>query len=227
MIEVSLLTFAFGSGVAAFFNPCGVAMLPGYVVYVVGREGADDSRLQATARGAYFGGLASLGFLVVFILFGTIVAAVGSTIVGPWLPWLSLVLALGVIGLGIGMILGRKISFRVPWFETQQGGALGILLYGIAFALISLGCTLPLFLTLIIGSLAQFSALQSVLMFVMYALGMAALMIPVSMISVVARESMQAGIKRVMPYVPVVGGSLIIIIGIYLVWRQVTFFQLL
>lgn len=54
------LGYAFGAGMVAAINPCGVAMLPAIVGYELGVWSAGYVRL---ARGLVFGLLATAGFL--------------------------------------------------------------------------------------------------------------------------------------------------------------------
>jgi cytochrome c biogenesis protein CcdA len=104
--------------------------------------------------------------------------------VGGWLPWLSL---------GTGVVLaiagGRLLaggSIEAPVAErladrlgsaANRTGVLAYAAYGLAFALSSLGCTLPLFLVVIGTGIARGGIAGGLGQPVLYALGMGAVLL--------------------------------------------------
>ena len=61
---MSGLPLVLTAGVLAAFNPCGVAMLPSYVVYLLGGE------KRRSMDGLWAGLLMTLGFLMIFTVAG-------------------------------------------------------------------------------------------------------------------------------------------------------------
>ncbi len=86
-----LFSFAFVAGVIAFFNPCGVAMLPAYVSYYLGRgsESTSRSRWRPGLSGLFLGLSVSVGFFTVFVAAGLFFSALGTAIAQCWrvLKW--------------------------------------------------------------------------------------------------------------------------------------------
>ena len=64
------LAYAFGVGMVATVNPCGFAMLPAYLSFFLGLEGAEDDTRASVLQALTIGGVVTLGFLVVFGLLG-------------------------------------------------------------------------------------------------------------------------------------------------------------
>jgi cytochrome c biogenesis protein CcdA len=176
------LGLAFGLGMAASVNPCGFALLPTYLGLYLGT--ASDQRLSWPAqvrRALGVSAAMTLSFVALFGTAGMILAMLG-TVAGGWLPWLSL-------GTGVALALagGRLLaggSLDAPAAErlgdrfggvANRPGYLAYAAYGLAFALSSLGCTLPLFLTAVGIGLARGGVAGGLGQLVLYALGMSAM----------------------------------------------------
>lgn len=101
-MDWTLLSWAFLAGAAATVNPCGLAMLPAYVSYYVGR----DAGHTHPGRGLTAGLLLSLGTLGVFTLMGLVITTLG-TAVARFVPWLALLVAVLLLVAGVATLLGR------------------------------------------------------------------------------------------------------------------------
>ena len=92
-------------------------------------------------------GAVSLGFLVVFSALGIPINA-GITSIYEWMPWLTIVIGALLIALGIAMLAGWKPVVALP--RLDRGGRSrrfrSMVLFGVSYAIASLGCTLPVFL---------------------------------------------------------------------------------
>lgn len=161
------LLFAFTAGAVAAVNPCGWAMLPAWFARRL--DDAGDSMPVVAALRA--GVLATAGFIVIFGLAGAALA-LGAAWLGPLLP---------VVGLGVGVVLaavGGASLLDLRW-STLPGGEVcrtvsdrhGSLVFGIGYGLLSLSCTLPIFLAALGFSLTG-TPLDLALNMLAYALGM-------------------------------------------------------
>jgi len=161
------LLFAFTAGAVAAVNPCGWAMLPAWFARRL--DDAGDSMPVVAALRA--GVLATAGFIVIFGLAGAALA-LGAAWLGPLLP---------VVGLGVGVVLaavGGASLLDLRW-STLPGGEVcrtvsdrhGSLVFGIGYGLLSLSCTLPIFLAALGFSLTG-TPLDLALNMLVYALGM-------------------------------------------------------
>ena len=175
------LGFAFGLGMAAAVNPCGFALLPTYLGLYLGTAAGERLQWPAQLRRALVVSAAmTISFVALFGAAGLILGGVGAA-VGGWLPWLSL--GTGVV---LAMLGGRLLaggSVEAPGAErladrlggaVNRTGLLAYAAYGLAFALSSLGCTLPLFLTVVGTGVARVGLAGGLGQLVLYALGMGA-----------------------------------------------------
>jgi cytochrome c-type biogenesis protein len=185
--EAIPLGFAFGLGMAAAVNPCGFALLPTYLGLYLGTAAGErgDRREQlpwaAQVRRAFtVSTTMTMSFVMLFGLAGLILGAIG-TAAGSWLPWLSLgtgvVLAVAggqlLAGGSVGATPAERLADRLGG-AAKRRGLVAYAAYGLAFALSSLGCTLPLFLTVVGTGIARGGMAGALGQLVLYALGMGA-----------------------------------------------------
>lgn len=181
-----LVTLALGTGMAAAFNPCGIGLLPSYVGFLLSSD-SPRSWLSAFPEGLRVGAPMTLGLITVF----GIVAAAFSVVAG-WLgPHLEVVgVAIGAaLSVWGGLMLWAPHRFarspHIPYPAAAGGrGILGAYVYGVVFSLASLGCTFPLFLSLVLQATASGSAASAVRIVLAYGLGMG---VSVTALAVLAR----------------------------------------
>ena len=133
------LALAFAAGLLAAFNPCGFALLPAYLAYFVGVAGEKQSSpLRATGRAIVVSGTLTVGFAAVFGIVGLIVT-LASVQVSRVAPWLTVVIAAGLVALGIAMIRGYEPKLSLPRLSkgaSRDSGLPGIFLFGVSYATI-------------------------------------------------------------------------------------------
>lgn len=219
MLVVSLV-YAWSAGVLATVNPCGFAMLPAYVsLYLGAREPgfAAQPLRQRLGRGVWLGLVVTLGFVAVFSAVGLVIAAGGRALV-RYVPWSALLIGIALAGLGVALLLGRRMP--VPMLHVRPvkaPGARGLLLFGMAYALASLSCTLPIFLVLVGGTLATRGLAEGVIMFVGYALGMGSVLTALTVALALFKGALIGRLRRVSPLVERAGALILIGVGLYLV----------
>ena len=216
------IVYAFGVGMVATFNPCGFAMLPAYLSYFLGlesvREGDDDARagvLRALAVGAAM----TAGFMVVFALLGLVLEPVMST-VNSKLPWVTVVLGLALVVLGVAMLLGRTFSVRLPRMgrgpDSREYSSMFV--FGISYALVSLSCTLPLFTAAISTTIDSESWISGFIAFLAYGLGMGLVLMVLTLAIALARRSFVTRLRGVLPWINRVSGALLVLAGAYVAY---------
>src|SRR5262249_1119846 len=84
-----------------------------------------------------------------------------------------------------------------------------MLLFGVGYGAASLGCTLPLFLTLIAAS----SGADKLIVFAAYAIGTAVVLVALSVLVALAREGVARGVRPLLPYLSRIAGLLLLISG--------------
>jgi cytochrome c biogenesis protein CcdA len=150
MVDTSTLGFAFAAGLVAALNPCGFAMLPSYLTLVVLGTGERQGRSVVVARALAATVAMAAGFLVVFALFGLIVAPLAGQ-VQRYLPIVIIVIGAALLGLGGWMLAGREITLLLP--KSGKGTPTTALRpmfgYGLDYAIASLSCTIGPFLAVL------------------------------------------------------------------------------
>ena len=218
MIEAPL-GLAFAAGLVATVNPCGFAMLPAYLSFFLGLEESDSDGRAGLAGTLRVGGIVSLGFLVVFGLAGLLIN-VGARAIIDWIPYLALAVGVVMILLGIAMWRGYEVN---AGFLKVHGGTAGrdsrsVCTFGIAYAVASLSCTLPVFLSVVVGSIASANFLAGFLTYIAYGAGMSALLMGVTLAVAFAKHGIVGRLKSMLRHVQRVSAAFLIIAGVYITW---------
>jgi hypothetical protein len=91
-------------------------------------------------------------------------------------------------------------------------------LFGISYAVASLGCTLPTFLAAASGVLRANDVAGGLPLFVAYAVGMGLVITGLSVAVALARHSLVRQLRRALPYVQRVAGGLLVLAGGYVAY---------
>ncbi|MFQ6033727.1 MAG: cytochrome c biogenesis CcdA family protein [Candidatus Bipolaricaulia bacterium] len=232
MSDLVQLGFAFSAGIAAAFNPCGVVMLPSYISYILGREDG-RSYLGGALRGLAAGGVMTAGFFTIFVTFGLLFSYIGRALAAV-IPWIVILIGVGLVLLGVLMLAGRSFfQLNLGRAASRLGslppkdrvGGLGMrkgyrsfYFYGLAYALASLSCTLPIFLIIVSQTFSSANLLASLLAFVLYAAGMGVVVIIISVATFLSRELLTKQLARLAPYIEKAAALVIIAAGAYLIY---------
>ncbi len=227
------LGYAFGAGMVASVNPCGFVMLPAFVGYYIGAEepgGPARPRprhrpLANLVRGFGLVAAVTAGFVILFSGVG-IVISLGGRLLAEFFPIAGLLLGVGLAGLGIWLLLtgnefGIMAASRVP--KPQGNSFWSLFLFGIAYGVASLACTLPVFLAVMGGVLTTQGFLQGLTVFTSYALGMGAVLAAVVIGAALFRNAVGGFLKRLLPYVHRVSAALLVGAGGYLIYYWWTY----
>jgi cytochrome c-type biogenesis protein len=218
------LAFAFTAGMLATVNPCGWAMLPSFVAYYLGsRQAGYDEQPFVTRMwdGLLLGLLVTAGFLVVFGGAGIAISS-GLRVIVQWMPLVALLVGVALTFLGVWLLAGKPLPFSLPALnvDLQSHNPKTAFLIGIAYALASLGCTLPVFLVVIGTSLTAAGVTGNAVMSFSYAAGMAVVFMAVSLSAALVKGAVTESLRGVLPYVHRIGAVMLILAGLYLIWYQ-------
>jgi cytochrome c-type biogenesis protein len=216
-VDDQTLTLAFASGMLAVVNPCGFAMLPAYIGYFLGLEGGGGDTRASVSRSLAVGLSVSGGFLVVFSAVGLIVYHLTSTVY-EWSAIATIVIGVGLVLLGLAMLRGYEPVVNLP--KLQRGGRTqdgrSMFLFGISYAVASLSCALPLFISTVAGTFRRESLPASLGTFLAYSLGMTLVLITLTVSLGMARRGLVGRLRRALPYVTRASGLLLVVAGAYL-----------
>ncbi|HEV3227530.1 MAG TPA: cytochrome c biogenesis protein CcdA, partial [Acidimicrobiales bacterium] len=213
MIDVDL-ALAFTTGMVATVNPCGFAMLPAYLSFFLGVE----HDRAGTGRALVVSSAVTAGFAATFAVVGLIVSRV-TTSVYDIAPWFSLVIGAALVAFGIALISGFDLTVRLPRLERggRSGGLGSMALFGVSYAVASIGCELPLFLAAMSGVFGKNLA-SGIVYFVVFGLGFGAIIVVLTLALSMAQHSIVHTMRRVLPYVNLTAGVLLVLAGAYVAW---------
>ena len=214
-----MIGLAFAAGLVAALNPCGFAMLPAYLALVV-RGDADGERsdaLTALSRAGAATAAMALGFIAVFGTFGLLTIAAAST-VQRYLPYVTVVIGVVLVVLGVWLLLGRDLNALIPtsrtrWAPTARLGSM--FGYGLSYAIASLSCTVGPFLAVTGMAFKGGSRLGGVLVYVAYAGGFTLVVGALAVAAALASSAVADRIRRIIPYLNRISGALLVVIGLY------------
>lgn len=229
MIDTSFLYFSFIAGLVAFFAPCSFAILPGYITYYISKYSSEDKKrklIKNILQGFVFGLIASIGFFTVFGLAGLSVIAIGQ-FVKQFIPWIAIFTGIILIFIGIFMLLGKVfLFFQSPKIRfAQKNEKSGIYLFGIVYAIGSLGCVFPIFLSIVVQGIASKSFLEGTYTILAYVLGMSIVMIVVTTLTFATKYLILKKLEKILPYVKKLSAIVLVFAGIYMVYYQYFLFR--
>lgn len=226
LTEMLPVGFAFGAGMIAAVNPCGFAMLPAYLSLYLGSEEEEfrkRSSLARSLRALLVGATVSSGFILLFGAAGLVISFGGSALLAA-MPVLGILIGGALILIGIWMLAGR--TFYAGAFERLAGrignpgtvGTRGFFLFGLAYGAASLSCTLPVFLLVVGSSIAAGNFLSGAGQFLSYGLGMAAVLMMLTLALALFKQGLVRWLRKALPYVQLVSAILLMLAGAYIVF---------
>ena len=238
--DISLLFplgFAFSAGMVSAVNPCGFTMLPAYLGLYLGTSGKQESSNAAEAAGqlrqALVVGLSvTAGFILLFAVIGLSIGS-GARFLVDYFPWIGLSIGVLLTVAGGWLIrggtlysaLGERLAARIG--DPSRTDLRGYFLFGLSYGTASLSCTLPIFITVIGGSIAIADFLPSVWQFVLYGLGMGSVILALTLSIAVFKAALLVWLRQAMTYVQPASAVLMLAAGGFIVYYWLTFGQLL
>lgn len=221
------LGYAFAAGMVAAVNPCGFSLLPAYLGLYLG----DRSRTTGgnrVVRALLVSATVTASFVVMFGMSGLLISATRSA-VGLIFPWLGLVVGLLLIAAGSYLVaggtiytgFGDRIAQRFGTVAVRPGLS-GYAAYGFAYGLASLGCTLPIFLSVIGGGFVSSRFWVMALQFVLYGLGLGVVLSALTLIATLFDVGLLRKVQRLGRFVPVVSALLLLVTGAYVSYYWLT-----
>ena len=209
---------AITAGMVATVNPCGFALLPAYLSAFVGLQDR-PGRLGSVGRALAVSAVLTAGFVSVFGLLGMVFSGVLEE-VQRYAPWFTIAFGLLVVAIGIYLLTGRELVVALP--KLERGGADGTLpsmyLFGMSYAIASLSCAIAPFLVVTSTASNADNFASRVLTFVLYGLGMGLVITVLTVALALARSSVVARFRELLPVMNRVAGGLMVVTGAYVAY---------
>ena len=222
--------FALAAGMASAVNPCGFAMLPAYLGMYLGERPNQQlvvHPVRHVGRALLIGGAVTAGFLLLFGVVGALIG-IGASFVGELLPWLGLVIGIGLAIAGAWLVGGGKLYTSLAaraasrMGNPSEIGVKGYFMFGLSYGTASLGCTLPIFLAVVGISVAGTSVTSVAGNFFLFALGMGLVIMALTLGMAFFKGAMVGLVRKALPLVQPLGAWLMVIAGAYLVFYWLT-----
>lgn len=208
---INQIGVAFTAGALAVLNPCALPMLPAYIAVRL-----RDSE-HSIVKGIVYSVFMIIGFMSVYIFLGFIPSLIISTVfasISYTTPVIGMVLI--VIGLTSGF---THVFDKIPKGVLQAPGgvgAWGMILFGIAYGTASLGCSLPIFLIVVLGAAATGGFTGVLTLYTAYGAGVTSLILALTLMVSFAERFFSEKLSSAMPHIKKVSSALIILAGIYI-----------
>nr|MDP9488225.1 cytochrome c biogenesis protein CcdA [Actinomycetota bacterium] len=184
---------------------------------------AKRSSLMRLLSALLVGATVSSGFVLLFAASGLAISAGGSALLAL-MPALGTVIGAALVLIGLWMLAGRTLYTGV--FERLASrvgdpGAVsmrGFFLFGLAYGAASLSCTLPVFLAVIGSSLATGGVLAGAGQFLGFGLGMAAVLMVLTLALAFFKQGLVKWLRRAVPYVQLASAVLLVLAGAYIIY---------
>jgi cytochrome c biogenesis protein CcdA len=220
-IDSAPISIALIAGALAVVNPCGFPLLPAFLSFYLG---ADEERLPSAPtralQGLIVGALVAAGFLGLFAVVGLPVSF-GVGAFARAVPWAGLATGAVLAALGVFALLGFQLTLpthlRLRVGRERNLGAM--FMFGVGYGLASLGCTLPLLLTLIGASLGG----DKITVFLAYGAGMAVVLMALAVLVALLRQEAARSLRLLLPHMHRVAGALLVAAGGYLAYYWARF----
>ncbi len=202
------IPIAFVSGLLTVLSPCGLPLLPGLLIYYFkDKEGISG----------FLGGfVALLGILTFAIPFG-ILAIIFKSALNPLISYFELIAGILVILFGVFILFNIKVPFfKLKMGVEAKGTYLSLYLFGIAYALAGIGCTVGVFFSVILLAVSK-PIVEASIIYMVYAISIG---LPIMLLTSFASEFRKYFIDKIIPHlnkIRIWSGIFLILVGIYLV----------
>lgn len=193
---------------------------------------AGDGRVRTTARlvrSLAVGATVTLAVVLVIGVIGFTIAAGANAVVGA-IPWVALGLGVVLVAVGGYQVAGGSLYSAVPerlgarvGASGRGRGVSGYFLFGLAYGLASLSCTLPIFLVVLGVSVTGTSLVGSLGAVLLYGLGMGSVIMILTIAIGLLRTAISARLRGIVRYVDKIGTIALFVAGGYIVYFWLTF----
>ena len=214
------LATSFTAGLLASINPCGFVLLPTYLLYFLGMENNRPGTERGSIRRAFAVSLAvSAGFMTVFVTIGTI-----TKVATGWFldksPWISLAIGIALVILGVAMMFGYRLPFTTPQLHVgrRDRSVVSMFVFGITYAVCSIGCTLGPFLAIVLGGVTVDGFVKGITAIGLYGIGMALVVTSLTVTLALANSAMLRTVRKGMSIFEDLAGVFVLLTGLYISW---------
>lgn len=213
MLNFIFISLAFSAGLAAFFSPCAVSLLPAYISYYLGKQ--NKNKKTYLRDSLMFSFQTILGFFTIFGLVGILVLTLGQFI-KSFIPGIAIVTGFILIITGFLMLFGKNLSLNLK-HKIPISNAYA---FGIAYGIGALGCTFPLFLSVVLQGIVDKMIFNGFISLLAYILGISIMMVVITLLTAFAKKFVEKKIAQVLPITLKISALILILAGTYMIYYQ-------
>ncbi len=214
------MELSFLRGLVAAVNPCAFVLLPTYLMYFLGLEGHRPGSQRATvSRALVVSAAVSAGFMSVFVVVG-LITEYFTTWIERNAKYATLGIGVAFVILGVAMLTGYKLPLATPRINTENRDrtVVSMFVYGVAYAVASISCTIGLFITTLFSGVRNDGWANGVLNVAAYGAGMALIVTALTITLAVANTGMLRVLRTGSQYVDRIAAALVLLSGLYLIY---------
>ncbi len=207
----------FLGGVLSSSSPCVLATIPLVIGYVGGYSGGD--RRKALLYSLTF----ILGLSITFTILGAVASFIGGLFGVAGRTWYFVV---GGIAVAIGLHLMGLYEWNLPVpvrLQPKQKGILGAFILGLIFGIVSSPCATPVLVLILTFVASKGEILYGTSLLFVYAIAHCALIFLAGVAAGFAEGFIRSkGISNVATWGKRIGGSIVLLVGLYMVYSGIT-----
>jgi len=207
----------FLGGILSSSSPCVLATIPLVIGYVGGYSGGDHRK--ALLYSLTF----ILGLSITFTILGAIASFIGGLFGVVGRTWYFVV---GGIAIAIGLHLIGLYEWNLPVpvrFQPKQRGILGAFLLGLIFGIVSSPCATPILVLILTFVASKGEILYGTSLLFVYAIAHCTLIFLAGVAAGFAEGFIKSkGISNVATWGKKIGGSIVLLVGVYMVYSGIT-----
>jgi cytochrome c-type biogenesis protein len=215
---LALTLFGLLAGTAALLAPCAFPLFPAYVtLYLTLHDQAASAR--PVRRSLWYGLVCGLGAIVFFLLVGVGLSALGGAL-SRYLIRAKPFIALILVGAGVAILAHVTLPFP-KWprmgkrLMAQRRPLRSLFLYGFGYGLASTGCTLPIYVGLVVFPLSSGAFARAFIAFASFAAAMGGLMMLLTLFIGLSKRTLIQQLIASTALIQHVSGVILILIGLY------------
>jgi cytochrome c biogenesis protein CcdA len=176
----------------------------------------ENENKLASALG--FGVTTVLGFLTVFMVIGILPSFAINT-VSSKIALVSPFIGVILIILGLGHMFS-DVFYKIPALNVASPEGVGykaFYVYGVGYGAASMACSFPVFILLVLQASTAGGIASILVMFLVYGLGAASVLIPLSLALTYSKEVIHTRLMQIMPHMRKINAAILIVAGLYMV----------
>ena len=216
MTEIIL---AISAGLLSFLSPCVLPIIPGYIAYISGSTLEDLLEKKNINLLPIF--LFTVGFSIVFIIFGASATFLGKILLSNSFP-LRIIAGIIIIVFSLHILEILKLNFlnyEKRFYANKNKNIFSSVLIGMAFGFGWTPCIGPILGSILVLASTEESINKGVFLLFFYSLGLA---IPFILSGYLIQKFMiiSKNLKKNMNFITKVGGGLLLITGVLVITNQ-------